>query len=80
MVVDGVEAIVGVAEASSPNLLPDGAISAVVVGSWTASIAAPATSTLSPRCPAAARCALEFVGRRGGGESAMVSMSRFQRK
>ncbi len=65
MVVGGVEAIVGAAEASSPNLPPDGAISAVVVGGWTASIAAPATSDPSPRCPAAAGCALEVVGRRG---------------
>jgi hypothetical protein len=77
---EGVAAIVGAAEVSSPNLPPDGAISAAVVGSWTASIAAPAASTPSPRCPAAAGCALEVVGRRGGGESAMVSMSMFRRK
>jgi hypothetical protein len=77
---EGIAAFVGAAEASSPNIPPDGAISAVVVGSWTASIAAPAASTPSSRCPTAAGCALEVVGRQGGGESAMVSMSRFRRK
>jgi hypothetical protein len=40
-------AIVSAVEASLPNLPPNRAISAVVVGGWTASIAAPATSTLS---------------------------------
>jgi hypothetical protein len=76
MDVEGVAAIVGAAEASSPNIPPNGVISAVVVGGWTASIGAPATSTPSPRCPAAAGCALEMFGGCGGGESAMVGVVR----
>ena len=68
MDVEGVAAIVGAAEASSPNLPLADTIYAAVVGGWTASIAAPAASTPSPRCQAAAGCALECAGRCGGGE------------
>ena len=71
---EGVVVVVGAAEASSPNLPLADTIYAAVVGGWTASIAAPAASTLSPRCQAAAGCALEGVRRCGQGETAMVML------
>jgi hypothetical protein len=75
--VEGVVAIVGVAEASSPNLPPNYSIYAVDVGVWTASIAAPAAATPLPRCPAVAGFALEVAGRCRGGELAMVLVFSF---